>query len=59
MEEEYECGIGSTIALLIVAFVLLFGPLVMGPLQPPSALLLVFFPVALVAVLYFLHQASK
>ncbi|XP_048226249.1 uncharacterized protein LOC8287284 [Ricinus communis] len=59
MEEEYGWGTGSTIALVLVALILLFAPLGMGPLQPPPALLLLFFPVTLVALFYFLHQASK
>ncbi|KAJ8760191.1 hypothetical protein K2173_011047 [Erythroxylum novogranatense] len=59
MEGEYGWGSGSTLALLVVVAIIFLVPLGMGPLHPPSALLLLLFPVILVAVLYILHSASK
>ncbi|XP_043815306.1 uncharacterized protein LOC122724423 [Manihot esculenta] len=58
-EEHSGWGIGSTVILLIIACVLFLAPLEMGPLQPPSTLSLLFFPVILLGILYFLHQASN
>ncbi|XP_050290381.1 uncharacterized protein LOC126728630 [Quercus robur] len=57
--EEFGWGIGSIVAMLVVAAVVFFFPLVMGPLHPPSASVLLIFPVVLVAVFIFLRQASK
>ncbi|KAJ9180803.1 hypothetical protein P3X46_009010 [Hevea brasiliensis] len=58
--EEQHCGwgIGSTVVLLIIACILFLAPLETGPLQPPPTILLLFFPVILLGILYFLHQAS-
>lgn len=58
MEEDYGWGTCSTMVLLMVAAILLFAPLVMDSLGPPSALMILLIPVILVAVLYFLHEAS-
>ncbi|XP_023873929.1 uncharacterized protein LOC111986520 [Quercus suber] len=57
--EEFGWGIGSIVAMLVVAAVIFFFPLVMGPLHPPSASVLLIIPVVLVAVFIFLRQASK
>ncbi|GMY30298.1 hypothetical protein FCV25MIE_25540 [Fagus crenata] len=56
---EYGWGAGSIVMFMVVAAVLLFLPLIMGPLQPPSPSVLLIFPVVLVAIFIFLHQASK
>ncbi|CAK7323333.1 unnamed protein product [Dovyalis caffra] len=38
MDEDYGWGTCSTVALLVVAAIILFAPLGMGSLEPPSAL---------------------
>ena len=57
--EEYGWGAGSIVMMMVVVAVLFFLPLVMGPLQPPSASVLLIFLLVLVAIFIFLHQASK
>ncbi|GLT80236.1 hypothetical protein SLA2020_516880 [Shorea laevis] len=57
--EEGGWGIGSVVAMLVVAAVLFFAPLGMGPVQPPSGLILLIFPVVLIAIFIFLSYASK
>ncbi|XP_021902300.1 uncharacterized protein LOC110817891 [Carica papaya] len=57
--DEYGCGFGSIMLMLIVVVLVFFAPLGMGPLQPPSYSLLIVFPVILVAILIFLSYASK
>ncbi|PKI71490.1 hypothetical protein CRG98_008163 [Punica granatum] len=58
MADEYGCGIGSVVMILVVAAVLFLLPLGMGPLQPPGYSLLI-FPVVLIVIFIFLSQASK
>ncbi|KAL7592450.1 hypothetical protein Lser_V15G31942 [Lactuca serriola] len=56
---EYGWGVGSVVAMLFVVGCLLFLPLVMGPVAPPSFPVLLIIPVVLAAVLIFLIHASK
>lgn len=58
--EKYGCGTGSLLMIILVAALLLSLPLLMGPLQPPPAsILLIIFAVLFVAILISLHQASN
>lgn len=57
--EEYGCGFGSVMMMLIVAAVILFGPLIMGPLTPPPVFIFLIFPAVLVAIYLYLSYASK
>lgn len=45
--------------MLIVAAVILFGPLIMGPLTPPPVFIFLIFPAVLVAIYLYLSYASK
>jgi hypothetical protein len=56
--EKYGCRAGSLVMIILVAALLLSLPLLMGPLQPPPASILLIFAVLFVAILIFLHQAS-
>ncbi|KAI3495125.1 hypothetical protein L1887_37302 [Cichorium endivia] len=56
---EYGWGVGSVVAMLFVVGCMLFLPLVMGPVAPPSIPVLLLIPVMLAAILIFLIHASK
>ncbi|KAI3680432.1 hypothetical protein L6452_35202 [Arctium lappa] len=58
-EYEYGWGVGSVMAMLLVVGCLVFLPLGMGSVAPPSGLLLLALPVLLAAIVIFLSQASK
>ncbi|KFK23550.1 hypothetical protein AALP_AAs53505U000100 [Arabis alpina] len=59
MANEYGFGLGSILAVVIVAMMLLFLPLMMGPVGPPSIPLIMVFPIILLCVFLFLHFTSK
>ncbi|XP_038888108.1 uncharacterized protein LOC120078008 [Benincasa hispida] len=59
MEKTSVFGMGSVLMMLVVVGLVLFLPLVIGSLQPPSGLLLLIFPVTLAAVFFFLSRASS
>ncbi|VVB01188.1 unnamed protein product [Arabis nemorensis] len=59
MANEYGLGFGSILAVVIVAIVILFVPLMMGPVAPPSPPLILVFPVILLCVFLYLHFTSK
>ncbi|XP_010450060.1 PREDICTED: uncharacterized protein LOC104732219 [Camelina sativa] len=59
MANEFGFGMGSVLAVVVVALILLFIPLIMGPVAPPSPPLLLVFPVVLLFVFLYLHFASK
>ncbi|KAJ0888041.1 hypothetical protein HanRHA438_Chr09g0397611 [Helianthus annuus] len=56
---EYGWGVGSVVAMLLVVGCMLFLPLGMGPVAPPSIPVIVLVPVFLVAVIIFLSVASN
>ncbi|KAK7331156.1 hypothetical protein VNO77_25373 [Canavalia gladiata] len=47
-------GKGTIAIFLVIVAILVFGPLLMGPVSPPGIPLLLLFPVVLVALLIFL-----
>ncbi|PON90303.1 hypothetical protein TorRG33x02_139530 [Trema orientale] len=53
------CGVVSVVMILVVAALLLFLPLGMGPVQPPSAFTLLIFPLVLLVVFILLSRASS
>lgn len=59
--EDYGCGAGSVVAILVVAACLLFLPLMIGPgvPGPPSAFVTLLIPVFLAVVFIILTHASK
>lgn len=59
-EEMEECpwGVGSILMMLVVVISLLVLPLFMGPLQPPSFIVLM-FPLAMIVIWIYLSYASK
>lgn len=61
MANSNECGIGpgSVLAIVVVAMMLLFVPLMMGPVAPPTPPLILLFPVVLLFVFLCLHFTSK
>ncbi|XP_023635641.1 uncharacterized protein LOC111829761 [Capsella rubella] len=59
MANEFGFGMGSVLAVVVVALILLFGPLMMGPVAPPSLPLILVFPVVLLFVFLYLHFSSK
>lgn len=59
MGENSVCGMGSVLIMLVVVGCILFLPLVIGSVQPPSGLMLLIFPVTLAAVFFFLSRASS
>ncbi|KAM0028103.1 hypothetical protein Hanom_Chr10g00893591 [Helianthus anomalus] len=56
---EYGWGVGSVVAMLLVFGCMLFLPLGMGPVAPPSIPMIVLVPVFLAAVIIFLSIASN
>ncbi|XP_057428586.1 uncharacterized protein LOC130722017 [Lotus japonicus] len=59
MRQPEVWGHGSIVAFLIIAAILLFGPLFMGAISPPGIPLVLVFPVVIVAVLIFLIVVSN
>ncbi|KAG7011309.1 hypothetical protein SDJN02_26213, partial [Cucurbita argyrosperma subsp. argyrosperma] len=59
MGENSVCGMGSVLIMLVVVGCILFLPLVIGSVQPPSGLMLLIFPVTLAAVFFLLSRASS
>lgn len=61
MANSNECGIGpgSVLAIVVVAMMLLFVPLMMGPVAPPTPPLILLFPIVLLFVFLYLHFTSK
>ncbi|XP_018450202.2 uncharacterized protein LOC108821707 [Raphanus sativus] len=61
MANSNECGIGpgSVLAIVVVAMMLLFVPLMMGPVAPPTPPLILLFPTVLLFVFLYLHFSSK
>ncbi|KAA0037855.1 stress response protein nst1 [Cucumis melo var. makuwa] len=59
MEETSVFGMGSVLIMLVVVGLVLFLPLLIGSLQPPSGFLLLLFPVTLAAVFFILSRASS
>ncbi|XP_071728719.1 uncharacterized protein [Rutidosis leptorrhynchoides] len=56
---DYGWGIGSIITMLIVVACMVFIPVVMGPVGPPSFPVIVLIPVLLVAIIIFMSIASN
>lgn len=56
---EYGWGAGSVIAMLVVVACLLFMPLGMISVAPPSLPLIVVIPVLLIVMVIFLSHASN
>ncbi|KAI3784285.1 hypothetical protein L1987_43382 [Smallanthus sonchifolius] len=56
---DYSWGVGSVLAMLLVVAFLMFLPLGMGAVAPPSLPLVVLVPVLLVAIIIFLSHASN
>lgn len=57
-----ECGgigAGSILAIVVVAMMLLFVPLMIGPVAPPTPPLILVFPIVLLFVFLYLHFTSK
>ena len=57
-----ECGgigPGSILAIVVVAMMLLFVPLMIGPVAPPTPPLILVFPIVLLFVFLYLHFTSK
>ncbi|EXB29557.1 hypothetical protein L484_010616 [Morus notabilis] len=52
-------GFWSVVVMAVVAAVVMFAPLGMGPVQPPSTLAFLSVPLVLVVVYFILHRASK
>ncbi|KAL0725747.1 hypothetical protein Bca4012_040346 [Brassica carinata] len=59
MANEYGIGMGSVMAIVVVAIILLFVPLMMGPVAPPSPPLILVFPLVLLFVFLYLHFTCK
>ncbi|WZY88199.1 hypothetical protein YC2023_044934 [Brassica napus] len=59
MANEYGIGMGSIMAIVVVAIILLFVPLMMGPVAPPSPPLILVFPLVLLFVFLYLHFTCK
>ncbi|CAN6837970.1 unnamed protein product [Brassica oleracea] len=59
MANEYGIGMGSIMAIVVVAMILLFVPLMMGPVAPPSPPLILVFPLVLLFVFLYLHFTCK
>ncbi|AEE83417.1 unnamed protein product [Arabidopsis thaliana] len=59
MANEYGFGMGSVLAIVVVALMLLFVPLMMGPVTAPSLPMILMFPVVLLFVFLYLHFTSK
>ncbi|CAN8232182.1 unnamed protein product [Cochlearia groenlandica] len=59
MENEFGFGMGSVMAIVVLAMMLLFVPLMMGPILPPSPPLILVFPIVLLFVFLFLRFTSK
>ncbi|TQE02514.1 hypothetical protein C1H46_011922 [Malus baccata] len=47
----------SILVFLLVAAIVLLGPLLMGPLHPPALALILVIPIILGAVWFFMNQA--
>ncbi|KAG2395594.1 uncharacterized protein LOC124819649 [Vigna umbellata] len=58
MRQPEVWGHGSVVIFLIIAAILLVGPLLMGTSTPPGIPLLMVFPVVIAAVLIFLVVTS-
>ncbi|GMN38000.1 hypothetical protein TIFTF001_042733 [Ficus carica] len=54
-----EWGVLSMLMMLVVAAVVTFVPLGMGPVHPPSAFTLLLFPLVLVIVFMILSRATS
>ncbi|XP_040363222.1 uncharacterized protein LOC112201349 [Rosa chinensis] len=59
MDQLNDCSMVAILLCLVVAASVLFLPLIMGPLHPPSYPILLVIPIVLVLAIIFLHQASK
>lgn len=62
MEQEMEqCqwGIGSMLMMLVVVICLLFLPLFMGSIQPPSFFAFLMIPLAMAVIWIYLSCASE
>ena len=59
MANEYGIGMGSIMAIVVFAMILLFVPLMMGPVAPPSPPLILVFPLVLLCVFLYLHFTCK
>lgn len=57
--EQCQWGIGSILMMLIMVICLLFLPLFLGSVQPPSLFVLLVFPLAMVVIWIYLSYASK
>ncbi|XP_010431099.1 PREDICTED: uncharacterized protein LOC104715389 [Camelina sativa] len=55
MANEFGFGMGSVLAVVVFTLILLFVPLMMGPVAPPSPPLILVFPVVLLFVFLYLH----
>ncbi|XP_047267842.1 uncharacterized protein LOC124898168 [Capsicum annuum] len=56
---KYKWGVGSYLMMLIVVICVLFLPLFMGPVQPPSPFILLIFPLVMASVWIYLSYATK
>ncbi|XP_034697329.1 uncharacterized protein LOC117923213 [Vitis riparia] len=57
--DEGGWGAGAVTMVLVVAALLIFVPLGMGPVQAPSPCMLLVFPAVLIFILIFLSHASN
>lgn len=58
MDEEFGWGSGSVMLMALVAAVVFFLPLIMGPVEAPGFWIII-IPVVLVAIWIILSETSK
>ncbi|KAM6585544.1 hypothetical protein CsatB_012546 [Cannabis sativa] len=57
--DGHVCNLVSVVMIMVVAALLLFLPLGMGAVQPPSVFTLLIFPIVLLVVFIFLSRSTS